>query len=209
MVRELTANSDSSSLAASRKLITENLEIIQVTMKTSKLIAILLIGITTLHYANAQDSIRTKSKYNCWIYNDTLDLKGVIYSVADSGISFAASISGNRSREGNTKLQYIPVSIIDKIKIRKKNSFGKGMLIGAGVGFFIGGILGFANIPDYGIFETMPPEQNALAGGILFSIPGSIMGGIIGTSKLKIRINRNQDHYQQQKDKISSYAIIQ
>ncbi len=37
--------------------------------------------------------------------------------------------------------------------------------------------IGLAGVPNYGIFETLPPGENAVAGGTLFSIPGMIIGG--------------------------------
>ena len=150
------------------------------------------------------------AKYNCWIYgNSEFSYKvrrGIINNVYDSAIVFRVSSSGNVFPTNKWKLNYRDVSSIDQIKLRRKGSVGKGILIGAGAGFFLGGLLGLAGIPDYGIFESLPPEQNALTGGILFSIPGMIIGGIAGSFRIKIPINKNQFQYEKHKKVIASYS---
>lgn len=150
--------------------------------------------------------------YNCWIYGNSefshKVRRGIINNVYDSAIVFRVSPTGNIFPTNKWKLNYRDVSSIDQIKLRRKGSVGKGMLIGAGAGFFLGGILGYEGIPDYGIFESLPPEQNALTGGILFSIPGTIIGGIVGSFRIKIPIDKNQFQYEKHKKVIASYSNI-
>lgn len=186
-------------------------------MKTSKLIAVLLIMMTISQSVNAQDTTAFKSKYNCWIYNDTLNLKGVIYSVADSGINFAASISISRYslREDDRQLQYIPVSKIDYIDVRKKGKVGRGALIGSG----IGGVFSFALLytavkssSDRKWTQHSTHHDDGLAPSVFiggFTIAGAVIGALIGSQKLEFQINRKQNRYKRQKEELRSYAIIQ
>jgi len=150
------------------------------------------------------------TRYYCWIYGEDDSFRkkrrAFVWSVEDSGIVFMVSTSGNSFLNKNRKLMLMNISKIEKLKIRRKASVGKGMLIGAGIGFFIGGCLGLAGIPDYGILESMPPEQNALAGGLLFSIPGMIAGGIAGSFCIKFPINRSQPQYEKYKQVIAGYS---
>lgn len=148
--------------------------------------------------------------YNCWIYGNSefshRIQRGFINSISDSGIVFRVSKTGNYFPTRNWKLNYLNVSSIDKIKFRQKGGVGRGILIGAGTGFLVGGFLGLTGITDYGIFISLPPWQNAIIGGTLFSFPGLVIGGICGSFRLKIAINRNQRQYEKYKKVISSYS---
>ena len=157
----------------------------------------------------SQTEVR-KGIYNCWIYGDsTFSYKmrrAFIHSVADSGILFWLSASGNYHNTKDLHLNYQNVIDIEQLKIRRKGSVGKGMLIGTGVGFFIGFTLGYAGIPQYGILSDFPPLENAFAGGIITGIPGMIIGGAIGSLRVKFPLHKNQQHYEKYKNKIASYA---
>lgn len=148
--------------------------------------------------------------YNCWIYGNSefshRVQRGFINSISDSGIVFRVSKTGNYFPTRNWKLNYLNVSSIDKLKFRQKGGVGRGIFIGVGTGFLVGGLLGLTGIPDYGIFHSLPPWQNAIIGGTLFSFPGLVIGGICGSFRLKITINRNQLQYEKYKKVISSYS---
>lgn len=190
-------------------------------MKTLKLIAALLCCSVISKNAHAQDQVfsidstgsmssPSGKTYYCWIYGDTAFAfkvqKAFIKSVLDSNIVFKISDSGNTFVSRNRVLNVQNVVNIDQLKIRRKGSVGKGMLMGAGIGFFVGGLLGLAHIPDYGILDTLSPEENAAAGGVFFSIPGLVIGGLIGSFRVKIPIHKNQQQYERYKKLIEGYA---
>lgn len=179
-------------------------------MKTRKLIAAILIGMMLLHNTNAQEPNNLKSKYKCWIYYDSTsaysNLKGIIHSVADSGIIFATSISGNTFKEDDRQLRYLEISNIEKIKIRKKGNVGRGILIGAGVGFLVGGLIGYASGDDNPGWFSMTAEAKAVALGTALSIPGMLIGGIAGATRITIPISRKQNRYKMQQAEIRSYT---
>jgi hypothetical protein len=79
----------------------------------------------------------------------------------------------------------IDIKEIDEIKIKKrKTKSGKGALIGAGVGFLIGGVIACTKYTEVVTDEYNPGfGKRLVVGGMLgafFIIPGSIIGGLIG-----------------------------
>jgi hypothetical protein len=187
-------------------------------MKTSKLITAFLIGITAWQFTNAQNSSLFKSKYQCWMYGDSVygssGLMGVIYSVADTGIHFAVSASGNTFREDDRQLQFIPVTKIDYIDVRKKSSVEKGALIGLGVGgTFSFAILAVAvESSSNWNWSQHPIHHNGMEPAVFIvgsSMVGAAIGALIGSQKLQFEINRKQRNYKRQKQEIRGYAIIQ
>jgi hypothetical protein len=156
-----------------------------------------------------ENSVRV-GKYKCWTYVDSVGTRrkqrGYIQSVADSGINFTVSGKRNSFVIREESKMYINAVAIDKLKIRREGAVGRGMLIGAGVGFVVGGLLGYAYIPNYGIFITPPRGENALAGACIWAIPGSIIGALAGTFRVTIPIHKNQELYKSQKGWISSYT---
>jgi hypothetical protein len=187
-------------------------------MKTSKLITAFLIGITAWQFTNAQNSSQFKSKYQCWMYGDSVYASsgrmGVIYSVADTGIHFAVSASGNTFREDDRQLQFIPLSKMDYIEVRKKGSIAQGALIGLGVGGVVGLILFAASMPKpdaNNLFQQKTYDDMGKSAAIAIgcTIAGVAIGALIGSQKLEFEINRKQRNYKRQKQEIRGYAIIQ
>ncbi len=131
---------------------------------------------------------------------------GYLHNVNDSGIVFSVSSYGNDFISKDRHLNFIDARNIQKIKIRQKGSVGKGFLIGAGFGFLLGGLLGLSGITEYGLFDKLPAEQNALAGGIVFGIPGLLIGGLAGTYRIKIPIHKSIEKYKSHKEWIAGYV---
>ena len=163
----------------------------------------------TLHPEKRQHPIR-KFAYKCWLYGSfnfsCKSCKVYLQNIDDTSLTISIAKQGNSFLDTARINKTISISNIDKLKIRKKGSVGKGMLIGAATGFAVGGLLGFMGIPDYGVLDELPPGENALAGGFVFSIPGIVIGGVLGSLRVKIPINKNQDLYQRQKPVIARYA---
>ena len=186
-------------------------------MKYRKLI-IFLFGLIVLQNAKGQDSSAVQTEkpkkvshiiYHCWLFGDTAFnshvRKGFIQSVGDSGIVFSVSVKVNSFYSPSRELKFLNVSSMEKIKIRRRGGVGTGIAIGAGAGFFVGAILGVAGVTDYGILTSLSAGQNALIGGILFTVPAAIIGGIAGSVRIKIPINKSQKLYKLQREKIARY----
>lgn len=180
------------------------------------------LSITVLQNAYSQDTTAVNADssklktgkpnviYNCWVFgNDSVPgkvRKGFIHSTADSGIVFSLSSTKNNFLPKNRVLIYRDVFSIDKIKIRRNKSVQKGILIGAGAGFLLGGILGLSGIPDYGVMNSLPPAENAAAGGLTFFVPGMVIGGVIGSLRIKIQLNKDRQQYEKYRKVIASYS---
>ncbi len=159
--------------------------------------------------AALRDNVLRHKTFYCRIYGvhafSNKVRRGFIDSVLDSGIIFRVSENGNSFISKNMILNYQNATDIEQIKVRRKGSVGKGILIGAGAGFFIGGIIGLANIQNFGLLSELPPGENALAAGTFYSIPGMLIGGLAGSVSVKIPIHKNQQQYMNNKKLIAHY----
>jgi len=103
-------------------------------------------------------------------------IEGELLSVKENSLLVLTSGSGN----GVT----IDINGIEKIKIKRKKKFGKGALIGAGVGFLIGMIGGSIDSNHHNESEGPGIGDGFHMGGIVgvtFAIPGALIGGIGAT----------------------------
>jgi hypothetical protein len=94
------------------------------------------------------------------------------------------------------------------MKIGRKGKTGTGILVGAATGYFLGSVLGLSGVPDYGIQESIPPEENALIGGKLATFPGLIIGGIVGSGREKIYLGKDPVTYQRNIQRLRRYSIM-
>ncbi len=136
--------------------------------------------------------------YHCLIRGDSTKQftirYAIIQSVTDSGFYYSAVKHGSTTFE--REVRFMPARYIDEMKIGRKGKTGTGILVGGVVGFFVGGVLGLSGVPDYGILESIPPEENALIGGTLATFPGLIIGGIAGSAREKIHLGKDPVTYQ-------------
>ena len=150
-----------------------------------------------------------KGYYKVWVELDYSRMYGTIYQLQDSAI-LIGDLEWLKSGE-EIPYRIIPVNAIDQINVRKKGSVGRGILIGAAAGFATGAILGLAEGDDAESsgwnFFSMTAEEKALGYGVLLAVPGSILGGLIGSTKIKIPLNRNLDTYQAQREKLKRYTL--
>ena len=100
----------------------------------------------------------------------------------------------------------MPARYIDEMKIGRKGKTGTGILVGGVAGFFVGGVLGLSGVPDYGILESIPPEENALIGGTLATFPGLIIGGIVGSAREKIYLGKDPVTYQRNIQRLQRFS---
>ncbi len=140
---------------------------------------------------------KSKDHYKTWVtsIDNSPNIKGYLSEVGDSLIIISDGLNYER--------QTIDINNIKKIKFRKKGSVGRGMLIGALMGVFTGGISGYADGDDKkGFFRSR--EDKALMSGVALMVPGAIIGGIIGSVKIKIPFNGNA---MKQRDELLKYKL--
>ena len=74
-------------------------------------------------------------------------------------------------------------------------------------GFATGALAGLASGDDSGGFISFTAEQKALGFGILFAIPGGIIGAIVGGKKTSIPIYGKKDAYARQKEELRKFQL--
>lgn len=92
---------------------------------------------------------------------------------------------------------------VEKINIRQYGSVSRGMAYGALIGGGVGGIIGLAtyrrepgSVFDFGL------GFNAMVGLFIGSLPGIVIGGIIGSKMRKFIINRKKVNFEKMRSTI-------
>ena len=179
-------------------------------------VVISLTVLCCLSTVNAQDTIQKNKIYRAWISlsSEPFKTKGILYEIKDSSIlvtspAFIKDYSMDRS-----EIVQLNITNIETIRIRRKNSIGKGVLIGAVTGFAVGGLIGLisGNDPpcDSQSFICLryTAGEKALLAGIPLSAGGAGIGALIGSIKVQIPINGNINNYTKNKNKLTEYSFI-
>lgn len=173
-------------------------------MKTLKLAA-LMIMILNVNFIYPQEKIKKVKIYKTWVsLMDESEIHGILYQLKDSSI-LVTNMKMEESQE-------IDIKDIQKIKIRRKNSIGRGAIIGGASGLVVGGLIGYMNgddeDSDNGLnFIAMSAEEKAVSSGILFMTLGAGTGILIGTIKKKFDINGNISNYNKNIQQLRKYVI--
>jgi hypothetical protein len=149
--------------------------------------------------------------YKTWISvnNDSKIFKGVLYKIKDSSILVSNSIMKKDYIKGKYDISKINYNRIDIVKANRKNSVGRGILIGAVTGFAIGGLTGMLSGDDNPdeIYFSSTAEEKAKEDAIILSILGGSIGAIVGNVKVKIPIKGNMEDFNRHKKKLKKYTI--
>lgn len=165
-----------------------------------KFTLVLLIGLTLSFNMVGQKKDKKRSTYKTWVslLDNKSVVKGYFHELKDSSIVIFNS--------KNKELIELPVSNIDKIKIRKKNRIGRGAGIGAASGLLFGAILGYSDgddPPDTILFRYTA-EEKAGASAIMFLPIGAGIGAGIGSIKKHFDIGGSIVNYKALKPKLSN-----
>lgn len=180
-----------------------------------KLINIVVFVLFGLNISNAQDAVRKPNVYRTWVtFNDRPLIKeGFLYGVEDSSILVANSLMTKYYSPNDYHESELFIPEIKTIKLRKNNSIGKGMLIGAVAGFAIGGILGIASGDDPPCNSGMlfcyrlSAEEKALITGLPLSLGGAGLGLILSSFKVKIPLNGSMANFNKNREILRAYAF--
>jgi hypothetical protein len=137
---------------------------------------------------------------------------GYLAGLADSGIVMVNNpVQFDHSLEGTT-VNTIAYQNLSEIKIRRKGSVGRGILIGAISGMVLGGVVGLATYQKpttycqdnpFCITMDFGPGYNALAGASVGSVFGAAIGGIIGAlAKKTFVIGGNRNKFAHMKENV-------
>lgn len=137
--------------------------------------------------------------------NGKLDHKTNLYLLTDSALFVTSrpilkSEILNYDYSTNRKLL---IEDIETIKVRHRNSVGRGFLYGALSGLVLGALVGT-------IWQGTDESFTGLyyAFGIAFTmVPSSLIGGALGSINRKFHINQDFNNYQQARPKLADYTI--
>lgn len=149
--------------------------------------------------------------YKIWIiYDWPKAVKGVLYDIKDSSVIISNTYKKLDYVNGNLNLSEYNYKNIDKIKIQREYSVGRAILIGTIVAIPIGAIIAYntSKNNDSDSFLTLTREQSAVLGGLEFGALGAALGTIYGSFKINIPINRNEENFRNNKNKIKKYTIL-
>lgn len=175
-------------------------------MKKLLVLAFLNIGLPYILNSQTTNKIK-KFRYKSWVHRfEAITIQGSIYKLQEDSIALV-----NREYLGNSRYGYktykVPIQDINIIKVRKKGKVIKGMFFGLLGGFVAGGTLGYldGDDPTGGAFTA---EQKFWLLGILSTIPGAIIGGIIaGSAKIEIPLWGDKVYYQDKKQDLQKYLV--
>lgn len=180
-------------------------------IKSMKFINVILIVLCCLNSLNAQDTIQKKKIYRTWVSlnSEPFKFKGVLYEVKDSSILVSRSLVIKEYLSDRSEMVNLNINNIEIIRTRKNNNIGKGILIGALSGFIAGGAIGLISGDDPpDSFLPFTAGAKAMITGVLLSVAGADIGGVIGSFKVKIPINGSIDNYNRNKNKLRGYSVI-
>ncbi len=191
-------------------------------MKKFILLPALLFGLFTTIYA--QDSLPIKHR----IYKSTVTIentksvnKGYLASISDSSIFISpTSIAFGGSRTSNVNYKKIDYSSLAEVRLRRKGSTGRGILIGIISGAVTGGFLGYLDGNDPECTPSAPNDpwgigylfcnafratagEKAAGGALVFCVGGGIVGAIVGAiAHKKFTIGGNKDRFHSMRENL-------
>jgi len=148
--------------------------------------------------------------YKTWISlnNRQNMMKGVLYEVNDSSVLVSNSFLKKDYSIGKYNVTKISFRNIDLVKIRMKNSKVIGASLGAVTGFVAGWLIGLNkgdDPPGWGL--TFSARDKAKIYGIPMAIGGTVIGGLVGSIRIKIPINGNIDKFNRNKSRLKTHTI--
>ncbi|MCK4407749.1 MAG: hypothetical protein KAV44_08750 [Bacteroidales bacterium] len=190
-------------------------EILNLIKRYNKVPVIALIVLCCLNSLNAQDTFQKIKIYRTWVSlnSEPFKIKGVLYEVKDSSILVSRSVVIQDYSTDSFEIAKLNINNIETIKTRRKNSIGKGVLIGAVSGLVVGVLIGLIDGDDppcpsgSWICLRYTAGQKALMAGVPLAVSGAGIGALIGSIKVKIPINGNINNYNRNKNKLRKYTI--
>ncbi len=141
---------------------------------------------------------------------DGLSLVGKLLYVCDTVLVLWASNSPYAWRQVREFSLPINANAIENIVIQGKSSTLKGAVFGCVIGAGLGALFGYGEGDDPEGWFSMSAEEKAKLYSILLSIPGAILGGMMGASygDLEITIEGNKETFQKLCTKLKNDAIF-
>lgn len=170
--------------------------------KIKIMLLLLFLGVTDI--VAPQSSSKKSNVYRAWIsvLGSTDQLQGYLYNADSSVVTLTMKNSFDLDH-----LQTIESNRIDQIRLRKKGIIGRGVWIGALVGFGVGATVGLVGGDDPEGFISFTKEENAVIYAVPSSILGCGFGALVSSKRTNVKIGGDQQMYFLQLDKLKGYSL--
>ena len=168
---------------------------------TSRILLVLVI-LLPLKYSFGQiDTTVNRRNYRSWIklnYQSAV-IEGMLQHINDSSIQIMR-IDHIPFHQKKDNLITISTSSIESIKVRRKGSKGKGMLIGGVAGSIIGALVSMS------VANQNDKHPGIYVYPLMITGCGVGLGAMFGSIKIKIAINGNQNNFNYYKQELIKYS---
>lgn len=166
------------------------------------LIVFLVISFSNARSFAQESKAEIKAKeYITWVYSGKVKTKGFLLDTQDSYLTISDLTLG----KNNQTIRFEGADL-DMLKFRRKGNVGRGLIYGGIGGALVGIVIGLASGDDNpNEFISFTAEDKALFLGAFFAIPGTILGGIIGSKKIKIPLKNKAQNLARQRALIEKY----
>ena len=167
-----------------------------------KIIIITILGVCISTISIAQKSIQKDKSYKTWVSLDKIPFKteGVLYEIKDLPNQDSKSVVIQKDQNNKFDLVDFDIKNIQTIQARRKNSIGKGILLGALSGFVIGGVSGLV------VANGNSESGSAFTTGVPLALVGSGMGALAGSVKITIPIFGSYANFRKSENQLKELA---
>ena len=173
-------------------------------------------------YLNGQEGKSKDVVYRAWVKfmsdpaPNLSSFNWDLLEVKDSSLLISQVSNISDYKLGSFTSTEIYFDQIEVIKVRRRNSIGRGGLIGLGVGVVIGITAGIiagddppcpANRSWIDVCYSVSAGEKALAMGYGFGALGGLAGLVIGSARIAIPINGDMGYFNYNKDRLRKYSI--
>lgn len=154
----------------------------------------------------SQTDFKEDKKYKIWISlnKDPFKLKGFLYKLNDSSIILSKTFISKEDSAKGSDLFEININHIEKIKIRRKGSIGRGATIGGISGLVFGSII---MLTQTGHDDSFDPIRKFSFFALPLATLGSGIGVLFGSFKAKIQINGNINTFNSHRENLQKITI--
>lgn len=162
-----------------------------------------------------QSDSSAQTIYKSWIRQyDNPVIQGFIYQFNDTSLIISNDYSEFEPIKNSALFQTLEIAEIGAIKVRRRESVLKGVIIGTAAGALIGAIIGHSlgdDEPQTTVFGVLTDpsftaSQKAIMGGFAGSIFGAITGALIGFVKITIPIKGKKENFKTNEIQLRKYA---
>lgn len=171
-----------------------------------KLFTICLLMLTFSFAKSQPDSPLAKSDDNktflIHLQNGQKSDFGYLAAINDSALQLSHKrVKFSNSVKEDSSFKTYNYQNIESLGIGKYGQVGRGFLTGALVGFGTGGLTGIAMAGGF------IDAADIIILGVIGAIPGTIIGGLLGSHKKKFNIKRNKENFHAMKNSVLEMAL--